>query len=82
MTEYHKIDSLFLRDMHAPGKPLIVGQWAEPEFEYLANNRWEFTEKVDGTNAQIALIDITSAPVRRSADTDTIPANAPIAERT
>ena len=52
-AEYHKIQSLFKRDMTAPGKPLIEGEWTLPEFEYLADNQWEFTEKVDGTNVRI-----------------------------
>lgn len=30
----------------------LEGQWAKPEFEYLALNRWTFTEKVDGTNVR------------------------------
>ena len=53
MTEYHKIDSLFKRDMSAPTKPLILGDWARPEFEYLSNCEWEWTEKVDGTNIRV-----------------------------
>jgi ATP-dependent RNA circularization protein (DNA/RNA ligase family) len=53
MTEYHKINTIFKRDMDAPRKPLIVGEWSQPEFAYLANNEWEFTEKVDGTNIRI-----------------------------
>lgn len=53
MTEYHKINALFKRDMSAPGKPLIMGDWAVPEFGYLAGNQWEFTEKVDGTNIRV-----------------------------
>jgi hypothetical protein len=50
MTTYHKIDAPFLRDNK--GK-LQQGLWCRPEFEYLANNAWEFTEKVDGTNIRI-----------------------------
>lgn len=52
MTEYHKIQSLFKRDMKG-NKKLIVGEWALPEFEYLQDNKWLFTEKVDGTNIRI-----------------------------
>lgn len=55
MTEYHKINALFMRDMDQPGHPLIPGAWAQPEFEYLADNKWEFTEKVDGTNIRVYL---------------------------
>jgi ATP-dependent RNA circularization protein (DNA/RNA ligase family) len=53
MTEYHKIQSIFKRDMESPGKKLIIGEWSTPEFIYLANCQWEFTEKVDGTNVRV-----------------------------
>lgn len=57
MNEYHKIDTLFKRDMQSPKKTLIEGDWTTPEFEYLANNQWVFTEKVDGTNIRIMFKD-------------------------
>lgn len=50
MKEYHKIFNVFKRDTKGN---LIEGEWAFPEFEYLCNNIWEFTEKVDGTNIRI-----------------------------
>lgn len=50
MTEYHKINSIFKRD---GGGRFITGDWAAPEFAYLANNEWVFTEKVDGTNIRV-----------------------------
>lgn len=53
MTEYHKIQSIFKRDMTDKRKRLIEGQWTLPEFEYLAKNIWDFTEKVDGTNVRV-----------------------------
>jgi hypothetical protein len=53
MSEYHKIQTLFKRDMDSPRKPLIEGAWTCPEFEYLADNVWTFTEKVDGTNIRV-----------------------------
>jgi hypothetical protein len=53
MKEYHKIKTVFDRDPENKFKTLIDGQFASPEFEYLANNKWEFTEKVDGTNIRI-----------------------------
>jgi hypothetical protein len=34
---------------------MIRGDWTTPELEYLANNQWEFTEKVDGTNIRVEL---------------------------
>ena len=39
--------------MEAPRKPLIESVYSEPEFEYLANNQWIGTEKVDGTNTRV-----------------------------
>lgn len=53
MTEYHKIQSLFKRDMVSKRRTLIEGAWTLPEFEYLAGNVWTFTEKVDGTNIRV-----------------------------
>jgi len=53
MSEYHKIQTIYQRDMSRPRKPLIEGRWTLPEFEYLAANPWTFTEKVDGTNIRV-----------------------------
>jgi hypothetical protein len=53
MNTYHKINTIFKRDHDKPKNPIIIGEWSEPEFEYLANNSWIFTEKVDGTNIRI-----------------------------
>lgn len=55
MSEYHKIQSLFLRDPTQNNKRFLMGQWALPEFDYLQNNLWSFTEKVDGTNVRVIL---------------------------
>lgn len=55
MKEYHKIQTVFLRDPETKFKTLLPGQWAEPEFDYLQNNRWIFTEKVDGTNIRVMI---------------------------
>ena len=57
MKEYHKIQTLFKRDMENNGKRLLEGQWTLPEFEFLADNKWVFTEKVDGTNIRIIFKD-------------------------
>lgn len=57
MSEYHKIHSVFKREPHTQNRLLIEGAWTMPEFEYLANNRWVFTEKVDGTNIRIIVKD-------------------------
>jgi ATP-dependent RNA circularization protein (DNA/RNA ligase family) len=56
MSKYPKINGLYKRDMNKEspnyGK-FIEGNWSIPEFEYLANNQWIFTEKIDGTNIRI-----------------------------
>lgn len=54
--EYHKIQTIWLRDPATKHQTLLEGEWAKPEFGYLADNLWEFTEKVDGTNIRIALV--------------------------
>lgn len=53
MAPYHKIQTLFKRDMSQPNKPIMEGEWSVPELGYLADNQWEFTEKVDGTNIRV-----------------------------
>lgn len=53
MQTYHKIQTVFKRDMQNGGKTLLYGDWTCSEFEYLAENAWVFTEKVDGTNIRI-----------------------------
>jgi ATP-dependent RNA circularization protein (DNA/RNA ligase family) len=57
MSEYHKIQTLYKRDMASKHKTLLDGQWTLPEFEYLAGNMWTFTEKVDGTNIRVVFKD-------------------------
>jgi hypothetical protein len=57
VTEYHKIQSIYKRDMTSKRKTLIEGEWTLPEFEYLAGNVWTFTEKVDGTNIRVIFKD-------------------------
>jgi hypothetical protein len=51
--EYHKIQTVYHRDLENNSKRLLEGHWSSPEFEFLANNNWVFTEKVDGTNIRI-----------------------------
>ena len=53
MKEYHKIQTVFLRDPKTKYKTLLMGQFALPEFEFLAGNTWVFTEKIDGTNIRV-----------------------------
>jgi hypothetical protein len=54
METYHKIQTLFKRHLDGPKKGKMKrGEWTTPALEYLAGNKWEFTEKVDGTNIRI-----------------------------
>ena len=55
MKEYHKIDTVFKRDPELKFKTLIMGDYAQEAFGYLANNEWVFTEKVDGTNIRVII---------------------------
>jgi hypothetical protein len=52
MAEYHKINTMFKRNMEGD-KKIVFDSWAVPEVEYLKNNQWTFTEKVDGTNIRV-----------------------------
>lgn len=52
MKEYHKIETLFERAMDG-SKKLIPGQWRNETVEFLKNNMWHFTEKIDGTNIRV-----------------------------
>jgi hypothetical protein len=56
MSEYHKIQSVFKRDMKNDRR-LIEGEWTLPEFKFLRRNKWQFTEKVDGTNIRVTYAD-------------------------
>lgn len=51
MKEYHKIETVFERDEKT--KKLIMGKFRNPTVEYLKDNIWTFTEKVDGTNIRV-----------------------------
>lgn len=53
MDTYHKIQTVYLRDPATKYRTLLMGQYALPEFEYLAENEWTWTEKIDGTNIRV-----------------------------
>ena len=55
--EYHKIITAWKRDPVTKYKTLIWGEWATPEFEYLQDAVWSWTEKVDGTNIRLTWAD-------------------------
>ena len=47
---YTKINTLYKRDMTVKGNPIIIGDYSDPEIEYLKPIKWDCFEKVDGTN--------------------------------
>lgn len=50
--EYVKIPNIYKRETFGKNK-LIEGVFSSQELEYLEDNQWEFTEKVDGTNVRV-----------------------------
>lgn len=52
LVEYHKIECPFERDIEG-SKKIVWNRWCNPTVEYLKDNKWIFTEKVDGTNIRI-----------------------------
>lgn len=55
---YQKINTIFMRDAKnviMPYEPFV-----KPEFEYLRNNKWQASEKIDGTNMRI---EVTKTPI-------------------
>lgn len=53
MKEYHKIQTVYLRNPETNFKTLLEGEFAKPEFKYLANCDWSWSEKIDGTNIRV-----------------------------
>ena len=53
MIEYNKIETLWKRDLGGT-KRLMPGVFNNPTVEFLKDNVWQFSEKIDGTNVQIA----------------------------
>jgi hypothetical protein len=72
MKEYPKIQSVYKRDEKT--KRFIEGQWSLPEFEYLKDNIWQWTEKVDGTNIRVIWIpEGHDIPFSAYSETDSTP---------
>jgi ATP-dependent RNA circularization protein (DNA/RNA ligase family) len=78
MKEYPKIQTIFKRDPATQMKTLLMGEWSEPEFGYLANCEWVFTEKVDGTNIRVQ---INEGSIRFGGKTDGAQIPATLVER-
>lgn len=49
--EYHKIENIFERDNNT--KKIIEGKFQNNTVEFLKNTKWQFTEKIDGTNIRV-----------------------------
>ena len=52
MRTYNKIDTLYNRDVEGT-KKLIHGSFRNPAVEFLKDNMWQFTEKINGTNIRV-----------------------------
>lgn len=52
MYEYHKIETLYQRDMEGT-KKLMPGVFRDETIAFLKDATWQFTEKIDGTNIGI-----------------------------
>ena len=52
MIKYNKIETLYKRDMEGT-KRLLEGEFRNPTVEFLKDNIWQFTEKIDGTNISV-----------------------------
>ena len=53
MQTYNKIDTVFVRDVNGT-KKLIDGTYRDETVKFLAETvKWQFTEKIDGTNIRV-----------------------------
>lgn len=52
MQTYNKIETVFNRDMEGT-RQLILDSYRNETVEYLKDNIWQFTEKIDGTNIRV-----------------------------
>lgn len=50
MHPYPHIDSVYKRDERGR---FMEGEFSTPEFEFLADKPWQWTEKIDGTNIRV-----------------------------
>lgn len=52
MKTYEKIETLYKRDMEGT-KKLVPGVYRNETIEFLKDNKWVWTEKIDGTNIRV-----------------------------
>jgi hypothetical protein len=54
IIEYPKIPGPFKREVSGPNKNKVIPwEWTSEELGYLADAKWIFTEKIDGTNIRV-----------------------------
>ena len=53
MERYPKIHTVYKRDPKTNYRTLLEGQFSIPEFEYLKDQQWVWTEKFDGVNIRV-----------------------------
>ncbi len=73
MKPYHKIQTVFNRDPQTNHRTLLEGEYSLPEFDYLRNNMWVFTEKVDGTNIRVIIYPHGTTEFRGKTDNAQLP---------
>ena len=52
MRTYEKIETLFNRSVYG-SKELLVGSWRDNTVKMLKDIKWDWTEKIDGTNIRV-----------------------------
>lgn len=80
-SEYPKIMTVWKRDPATKYRTLLEGEYALPEFGYLAENEWLCTEKVDGTNVRVIYTPLSQA-VQIRGKTDRAELHSGLVERT
>ena len=78
MNPYHKIKTVLKRDPETNYRTLLH-EFATPEFKYLKDTTWTFTEKVDGTN--IRIMSLPSGDVAFSGRTNNAQLPVPLLKR-
>lgn len=68
--KYPKIYTVYKRDPGTKYRTLLLNQFALPEFEYLADLEWGWTEKIDGTNVRVVWTPDEGAPLSFKGRTD------------
>lgn len=71
MREYHKINSIFKRDRET--NKFIDNDYSLPEFEYLKDLEWIWTEKVDGTNIRVGWNGVDTVTFKGRTDRANLP---------